>query len=382
MKTPAAHRTSTNANRAAIGEGQARKPRDTRRMKVLLVAALFVGALAYSGANGSFSSFNAEVNNPSSSLASGTLTLNETTGGVNTCYSWQGANSSDNTNSNCGALFSLSNVEPGQWSSSGNTTSVSIENSGSLSASQFSFFAPSAASCSDTATTSPPVAGATYGSELNFVNATNNKLCQETDMFIEESAVVGGHTDYYCWFGAQDQSSGLCAQPLTASLSASVTSCTTASSITLSSQPGTIAAGDTLYLTGPSANCTFTASGGPYPPTTGSSTISVTGGTYSSGSGSIASGTVVNNTVAAQLSYSSDTGTISNFDSSYNKSQRFIQLYPITGAGTIASSGSEFPAVTTRNFTVGIYISNPTSSDENNLQGLSLGFEIDWYINQ
>src|SRR5579875_2527996 len=127
-------------------------------MKVLLVGALFVGALAYSGANGSFSSFNAEINNPGSSLASGTLTLNETTGGVTTCYSWQGTNSTDNTNSNCGALFSLSNVEPGQWSLSANTTTVAIENSGSLPASQFSFFAPAGASCSDTATSSSPVA--------------------------------------------------------------------------------------------------------------------------------------------------------------------------------------------------------------------------------
>src|SRR5579875_1374536 len=107
-------------------------------MKVLLVAALFVGALAYSGAGGSFSSFNAEVNNPGSSLASGTLTLNETTP-VTTCYSWTGVTASDNSNSTCSYLFNLSNLEPGQWSLTANTAAVSLENSGSLNASQFSF---------------------------------------------------------------------------------------------------------------------------------------------------------------------------------------------------------------------------------------------------
>lgn len=358
--------------------------KDTRGLKVLLVAALFVGAVAYSGSGGSFSSFNAQVDNPGSSLASGTLTLNDTVNGqtAKTCFSWTGTSASDNTNTACQALFSLSNIEPGQWSPSGNTAQVAIENDGSLGASQFSFFAPAGAACHDTATTTSPVSNATYGSELNFVNAANNLLCQETDMFVQESAQVSGQTDYYCWFGAEDQTSGLCAQPMTASLGASISSCSSAGSVTLSSQPGTIAANDVLNLSSATANCQFTVTGGPYPPTTGSSVVTVTGGSYLSGSGAVSSGTVVNSTVLSQLSYSADRGTVSNFDSSLNKSQQFIQLYPITGPGTIASSGTEFPAQTARDFTIGLYISNPTSSDENNLQGLSLSFEIDWYVNQ
>lgn len=366
------------------------KRRDAGRLKKWLVGALFLGVLAYSGAGGTFSSFTAETNNPGSGIASGTLTLSEAVNQGSACYSYSGTNASGNTNSNCGALLTLANLEPGQWSISGQTSSIVVDNTGSLPASTFALYAPSGTSCSDSATTTPGASGATDGGNLNFITPSQDNLCEHTDLFIQETSGA----NYYCWYGAQagptgSHTSGLCAEPMSVSLGAAVSNCNTATSLTLSSIPGNIAAGDTLSVTGGGTTCTFTVGASSYTPTTAANdSVTVTGGTYvpscSSSCSAISSGTVTDTTSQTDLnSYSADTQTVSNFDSEYNSSVGRILLYPINGPDSINTSATtDLAAVSSRSFTVGAYVPNPTGSNENNLQGLQLSFEIDWYISQ
>ena len=140
------------------------------RLKKYLLTMLLFGIVAFSGTGGTLASFSAETTNTNTTVASGTLTLSNTVGTGTACLSTGG---SGNANSNCNAFFNLTNVEPGSWSVTGTnapaqTASIAVKNTGSLNASHFYLWAPATNNCVDSQTTSSPVAGGTFGTQLNF----------------------------------------------------------------------------------------------------------------------------------------------------------------------------------------------------------------------
>ena len=153
------------------------KPRELgrrQRLKKYLLTILMFGIVAFSGTGGTLASFSAQTTNTGTTVASGTLTLSNTVNTGTACLSTGG---SGNTNSNCSAFFNLTNVEPGSWSVSGTnaptqTAKVAIQNTGSLNASHFYLWAPATNDCVDAQTSSSPVSGATFGSQLNFNQQT------------------------------------------------------------------------------------------------------------------------------------------------------------------------------------------------------------------
>jgi hypothetical protein len=76
---------------------------------------------------------------------------------------------------------------------------------------------------------------------------------------------------------------------------------------------------------------------------------------------------------------------VANFDTLHAGSVGPLQLYPINGAGTV-STNLTTPELTagstgTRTFTVGVYLPNPVSN-QNDLQGLQSTFGLTWYMSQ
>jgi hypothetical protein len=86
--------------------------------------------------------------------------------------------------------------------------------------------------CSDAQTTTPGVAGATKGTDLNFNPTTNNPFCSTALLYIQEQT---GNRNY-CWFGRgspygdqggfTEDSNGQCRTPTTMTLAANVNAAT------------------------------------------------------------------------------------------------------------------------------------------------------------
>src|SRR5665213_454905 len=116
-------------------------------LKQFLLGLMLLGAVTYFGGGGTFASFSAQTSNNGSSIASGTLTMNDTVNSATSCLSAAGT-SNDNVNSvnqavnaaGCDKLLTLTNVAPGMAAS---TAKVTILNSGSIAASQFSVWGSS-----------------------------------------------------------------------------------------------------------------------------------------------------------------------------------------------------------------------------------------------
>ncbi|MGH2932930.1 MAG: hypothetical protein ACRDL2_00230 [Gaiellaceae bacterium] len=104
-----------------------------RTTKAILVLLIVTGIAAYFGA-GTFAGFDAVTANPASAIASGTLTMNDTVDTGTACMSIGGA-AHDNVNAGCDAALSLDNQEPGL----SHAAEITVQNSGSLDASELSF---------------------------------------------------------------------------------------------------------------------------------------------------------------------------------------------------------------------------------------------------
>jgi hypothetical protein len=104
--------------------------------KAALLLMMAVGVAAYFGGAGTFAGFTAETSNPNETLASGTLTLQNTV--VTSCDSQAGESVND-VNANCNVALTFSNQEPGVYSG---TATVSLKNTGSLNASKLYLWAP------------------------------------------------------------------------------------------------------------------------------------------------------------------------------------------------------------------------------------------------
>jgi hypothetical protein len=103
---------------------------NTRLAKRILFAFLMIGIAAYFGTSGTFANFSAETANPGSSIASGTLTMSDQVNSASACFS-TAALSGDNTNNNCGAIFTSTSVAPGAMQAS-QIAKITLQNTGSI----------------------------------------------------------------------------------------------------------------------------------------------------------------------------------------------------------------------------------------------------------
>lgn len=128
-------------------------------LKQFLLGLMLLGAVTYFGGGGTWASFSAETSNAGESIASGTLTMNDTASAT-ACYSASGL-AQNNVNPACAAAISLTNTAPGVLGGQGQ---ISILNSGSIDASKLFLWASSTNSVlsggltSGVAVTSLPVA--------------------------------------------------------------------------------------------------------------------------------------------------------------------------------------------------------------------------------
>lgn len=108
------------------------------KTKKVLLAVMAIAAAAYLGTGGTFATFSADTSNNGDSISSGTLTMNNQVNSAALCYS---ANGAVNNNPNCDKVVNVTNVAPGVFTST-ETSQVTIQNSGSLDATNFYLSAP------------------------------------------------------------------------------------------------------------------------------------------------------------------------------------------------------------------------------------------------
>lgn len=232
---------------------------------------------------------------------------------------------------------------------------------------------------SGTAVTISAAATGTGTSGVTF----SNPFCASVVMWVQESAVVQGQTDYYCWYGpnaalggaSEAATDGLCEEP-SAALSTPINLNDSIASIPVNNLSFPISAGDTLELTNASGQSQYLTAQNSVGITTGATSIAV------SPSASAAYAYPAGTTAVIDLSNSinSSSQTISNFDSTDSAG---ITLYPISGPGTVDTTGSvQLAAQTSRTFSIGLYLPNPNTVVSNYLQGLDSTFGLTWYLNQ
>jgi hypothetical protein len=109
------------------------------RTKKALLLMMAIGAAAYFGFSGTFANFQAETSNNSSSISSGTLTMNNQVNTNAACFSYSAA-SADNINAGCDAPFAITNVAPGTFTNT-QVAKITLTNSGSIDASKLYLYA-------------------------------------------------------------------------------------------------------------------------------------------------------------------------------------------------------------------------------------------------
>lgn len=113
------------------------------KLKAFLTLLMALGAVAYFGGDGTLASFSAETANPGSTIASGTLTMSNSVNSATACLSSSGTGASNNINSSCDKLFTITNVAPGVYAG---VAQVTVKNTGSLNASKLWVWAPTTSS--------------------------------------------------------------------------------------------------------------------------------------------------------------------------------------------------------------------------------------------
>jgi len=234
--------------------------------------------------------------------------------------------------------------------------------------------------CADAKTTSSPVAGATYGTQLNFNAITNNPLCQAMLFYVQEQSATGKN---YCWYGRgssaspSPDSNGQCRTPTTATLSSTLGTGSPITSLPVAALTGNVKSGDSIVLTEGSNTQTFVASAAAYINDT-SIPVSALTPNYA-----YTSAATVKDTTAFSALDGDATDTISSFDTGHPQTGR-IQLYPVTANNTTNNAATvelnrNNDAGYSRIFYVGVYM--PASS-ANQLQGLVSTFGLNWHIDQ
>jgi hypothetical protein len=440
--------------------------------KAILMLLMAIGIAAYFGGAGTFAGFTAETSNPNDTLSSGTLTFSNQVNSLTACTSIGGA-SSNNINSGCSSLFALTNVAPGVF---GGTAQITLQNTGSLSASKLYLWAPWAngvlqtgiangatvnslslsttggpnglegtvsngdlvvvtygsktqtfkvganaspgatsltivndatypnvataafsagatvqdtssntsvdnTNCYDVQTTSSPVAGATYGTQLNNFNPiTHNPFCQAALFYVQEI----GTNHNYCWVGSGAASAnGMCNAPISTSPTIGANTTIGTATYTVTALRGNVKSGDSILFTEGANVVTCTATANSYITAT---TISVNACSVTTGvNGTFDSSTVITDATTITTLSTDTTDTISNFDTTRKYSNK-LELTPVSANGTTAATGTDLPhydagSTDTRKFYVGVYLPS-TTAPQNFLQGLESTFGLTWHIDQ
>jgi hypothetical protein len=249
--------------------------------------------------------------------------------------------------------------------------------------------------CYDAKTTSSPVSGATYGTQLNFNPIANNPFCSTALLYIQEQSTVGASTYDYCWFGrgsafgdqspSGEDSNGQCRTPTTLTLSGTYSSGQATYGLTVAALAGNIRSGDTITLAENGTTTTCTAAANYFMTAT---SVSLNGCSTSGAATTFDSSAAVKDTSAfTALNGSNPSSTISYFDTNH-ASPGAISMAPLTGNGSTNSSSSVQLAKhggtgsvgDTRVFYVGVYV--PSSGSQNGLQGLVSTFGLTWHIDQ
>jgi len=188
-RRPALRRRSVAPARRPTAPGNG-----TLRVKRVLLGLIVIGALANLGSTGTFASFSAEVQNTNSSIASGTLTMNNQVESGTVCLSANGA-AQTNVNPACSSVLALTNVAPGVF---GGTAKVTIQNTGSLDASKFYLYAPYVNSATTSALTSGNSVSSLAVAALEGTVTSGDSIVltygTHTQTFVASAGAAGGAT--------------------------------------------------------------------------------------------------------------------------------------------------------------------------------------------
>jgi hypothetical protein len=240
--------------------------------------------------------------------------------------------------------------------------------------------------CYDSKTATGGTVGASAGTALNFNPTAGNPFCGSVLMWIQE--ISGANS--YCWFGkgssfstGGEDANGRCVAPIsvtTSGISGTITSIPLTGGVTLN---GNVKVGDGITVTQGTHTQTFTASTAA---TFGATSIAVNSTAVGS---AFTAGAVVTNTGAmGQLNPNLATDNISAFQIAHHLLSGKIELYPVSGNGTLdttsgAAELTHFNSGTyTRTFYVGLYLPVPTGSNQNAIQGLASTFGLTWHMDQ
>jgi hypothetical protein len=250
------------------GAGTAAASRSRERTKTFLALMLLVGAAAYFGGKGTYSSFSAETTNPGSTAASGTLTFSDQVDTNSACLSVNGA-TQNNVNATCGAILSLTNLAPGLY---GGAAQVTLKNTGSIDASKLYFWASqvnttlSSGLTAGTPTTTLPVnplegtitSGdsivVSYGFHTQTFTANGVTAAGST------SITVTSATPNYSYPANSTVTDTSSNTGVTTTLSSGLTSGNSVSSLSVSALPKAVNSGDFVTVASGSNRQTFTAS--------------------------------------------------------------------------------------------------------------------------
>lgn len=250
---------------------------------------------------------------------------------------------------------------------------------------------PSTTECYDQTTTNAnvPVPGATPGNVLPFVTTTGNPLCAAVLFWIQEQTAGVN----YCWYGRGSSSSpapsaaGQCRTPTTAALAGTLTAGSPVPGNVLAVSPaltGNIASGDTLSITEGTHTETFTAAAAAY---IGDTQISINSW---SPTFAYTPAAVIKDTTAFDALNGDSFDTVSNFDTTWRPNST-LPLYPLTANNTAPNSAAtvslgQYNSTGTagykRTFYIGVYLPAPSSTAQNQLQGLLSTFGLLWHIQQ
>jgi hypothetical protein len=185
--------------RRAVAPSESTKGDPLWRTKKALLLMMAIGAAAYFGFSGTFANFQAETANNGSSIASGTLTMNNQVNSNTACFTGNAA-SADNINAGCDAAFAVTNVAPGTFGST-QVAKIVVTNNGSIDGSKLYLYASQVNGKLATGIT----AGQTLITSLTLsspglegtVAATNNVILSyggHSQTFVASAAAAGGAT--------------------------------------------------------------------------------------------------------------------------------------------------------------------------------------------
>lgn len=234
---------------------------------------------------------------------------------------------------------------------------------------------------------------ATAGNNLNFVTTTGNPLCNGLHLYVQEiTGMTPGtpSTKNYCWVGATEPGAGMCAAPISVTLSATgaLTSGNSVSTLNVTALNGNVAAPDIVVVSDGTHSQNFTVSANAY---VGATSISVTPVNANANYATGATVTAAPLSVDANGALSKIDGdilashTLAGYDSVHDFLNGPAELPQVQTNGTLYSAPSSLPDLphgTTRTFLVGVVLASPLGSTQNNLQGLQSTFGLTWHIDQ